>query len=79
MGWTCCVCDRMVRLGPKVWEGRFVAQWGNLVICRTCERFGHDGIVIRSFPDLPRRIEGARGRFTTNAEGHIVIPPLGSN
>ena len=79
MGWTCCVCDRMVQMGPHVWEGRFVPQWGKLAICRTCERLSRDGIVVRTFPDLRRRIEAAGGRVTENAQGHIVVPPLGSN
>jgi hypothetical protein len=73
------VCDRPVELGPGVWEGRAIPQWGKLVICQTCEDLNHDGIIIRTFPDLPRRIEAAGGRFTKNAEGHIVVPRPGSN
>lgn len=76
---SCCVCNKAVRLGPGIWEGRAVPQWGRLVLCRSCEAGNHDGIVIATFPHLPGRIEAANGRFATNSEGHIVIPPLGSN
>jgi len=56
-----------------------VPQWGGRIICRECERYNQDGIVITTHPELPGRIGAAGGKLTLNAEGHIVIPPLGSN
>ena len=75
--WHCCVCDNPVKLGPGVWEGRAVPEWGRLVICRTCERLNGDGIVVATFPKLPGRIEAAGGHVTKTAEECIVIPPVG--
>lgn len=75
--WKCCVCGRSVELGPSVWTGRYVPQW-KLIIHSSCESLNHDGVVIRTFPNLPAKIEAAGGRYTVNTEGHIVVPALGS-
>ena len=76
---SCCVCEKRLQFGPGIYPGRPVPQWGGRIICRECERYNQDGIVITTHPELPGRIGAAGGKLTLNAEGHIVIPPLGSN
>ncbi|HJU16860.1 MAG TPA: hypothetical protein VJ770_10360 [Stellaceae bacterium] len=76
---TCCVCGEQLQFVKSPHPGRSVSQWGDLIICRECERDNHDGIVIASHPDLPERIKKAGGAFVLSMEGHIVIPPIDSN
>ena len=77
--YTCCVGAERVQLGLGRYSGRAVPQWGGLIICRQCEWINLDGIVVATHPDLQPRIEAAGGEVTFNREGHIAIPPFGSN
>jgi hypothetical protein len=74
----CFLCQRPFQFGAHVYNGRKIPQWGEVMICDTCERGNRDGLV----PSAHRRLlEHLREQGITpsyNKKGLIVIPAMGA-
>ena len=58
----CFLCQRQIKFGHGVYEGRVVRAWG-ITICRTCESGNWDGIVPRVHPRLVEHLSPMGSRF----------------
>ena len=73
--YRCGVCGGETRMGQHRWAGRPIPEWGNILICETCDSMNWDGLVPQQHPELMQRLAAGGVKLERLAGGFIRIPP----
>lgn len=69
----CFLCRRAFQCGPHRYDGRRIPAW-DIMVCDTCYRGNHDGIVPETYPHLAEHLRSRAIVIETNAKGWIPWP-----
>lgn len=70
---TCFLCKQEFQYGEHVYRGQPVKSW-SIIVCTSCLRLNHDGIVEAHHPDLVKHLNSRGIPLKYNEEGHIEWP-----
>jgi hypothetical protein len=74
LGTICGVCSREFDFSRGRYDGRPVKAWKGMMVCDTCIKCNHDGIVPRTYPHLIPKLEMMGIEVTLNDRGFLNIP-----
>ncbi|KQS55917.1 hypothetical protein ASG17_07655 [Brevundimonas sp. Leaf363] len=67
------MCERPLKMGPGMYEGRAVNVW-DILVCDRCYRGNEDGIVTSRHPKLIAHLERSDLPYKLNEEGYLSWP-----
>ncbi len=69
----CFLCHQEFQYEPHAYHGKHIGAWG-IMVCHTCFRANHDGIVPENHPTLVAHLKARGISPSINVKGWIEWP-----